>query len=375
MEPRSKVLVVDDNQQNRILVETILSQEELYDILLAESGEEALHLFVKERPDCVLLDVRMPGMDGFSVCETIRSMEGGKDLPILFLTALRDLKTFEHALRSGESDFLSKPIRPVELLVRVQSAIRLQRLSADLKDQVEIVKRQRDDLMRLQFQKERLMGFVVHDLKNPLNSIDLAAQRLLRMPEIPDKVRRIAGSIRSADKEMMRLLLNLLDLSRAEEGQLLPTWARVDLKALVTDLCESFSAAHLGSDVRLEGSVDLADPVIVADEELLRRVLENLIDNAVRYAPEGTAIRLSVFPSGDKVEIQVADEGPGVPEDLRQRIFERYIQGDVNQSRRGRGLGLAFSKIAVEAQGGQIGAQSGPGGVFTIRLPRGPTHG
>ncbi len=166
------ILVVDDNEANRALARSTL-EDEGYRVVLATGGREGIAAFEREPPDCVLLDVRMPELDGFAVCEHIRALPSGPDVPVLFLTALRDVDTFDKALRAGGDDFLTKPVRPTEIVVRVQTALKLRRMGVELREQFAVLKRQRDDLVRVQLQKERLMAFVVHDLKNPVNSMDL----------------------------------------------------------------------------------------------------------------------------------------------------------------------------------------------------------
>ena len=188
--PTARILVVDDNEANRSLAQNTL-EDEGYEVVLATGGAEGIAAFEKERPDCVLLDVRMPDIDGFAVCERIRALPHGSETPVLFLTALRDVDTFDRALRAGGDDFLTKPIRPTELVVRVQSALKLRRMSVELRDHYELLKHQRDDLLRLQLQKERLTAFVVHDLKNPVNSMDLHAQLLLRERELSGERARV----------------------------------------------------------------------------------------------------------------------------------------------------------------------------------------
>jgi two-component system sensor histidine kinase/response regulator len=136
---------------------------------------------------------------------------GGAGTPVLFLTALRDVDTFDRALRAGGDDFLTKPVRPTELVVRVQSALKLRRMSEELREHYELLKRQRDDLLRLQLQKERLTAFVVHDLKNPVNSMDLHAQVLLREKGLPATARDSATQIRTEARQLTRMILNLLD--------------------------------------------------------------------------------------------------------------------------------------------------------------------
>ncbi|WP_437806489.1 hybrid sensor histidine kinase/response regulator [Sorangium sp. So ce1078] len=371
--PRSRVLVVDDNEQNRALAQATL-EDDGYEVVLAITGEEAIQQFERHAPDCVLLDVRMPGMDGFAVCARIRSLPGGEGTPIVFLTALRDVETFDSALRAGGDDFLTKPVRPSELLARVQAALRLRRLGAELREHVELVRQQRDALMRLQLQKEQLTAFVVHDLKNPVSGMDLHAQFILRDRALPEPARDSARHIRDQARSLLRLIYNLLDISKSEEGRLAPERARVDLRALVL---EAFAALDLRASSRslsLREAVEA--PAVQADPDLLRRMIENLLENAIHHAPAGTAVTVSAVKDGAAVEIRVADAGPGVPVEMRARVFDRFVQlGGEEQAlqRAGRGLGLAFCKMAVEAHGGTIRIEdNAPGAVFCVRLPDDP---
>jgi len=372
VQSKPKILVVDDNAENRALAEAAL-EDEGYEAILAASGEEGIRAFEAERPDCVLLDVRMPGMDGFAVCSRIRTLPGGADTPIVFLTALRDVDTFDQALRAGGDDFLTKPVRPTELAIRVQAALKLRQMSAELRQHYELVRHQRDDLMRLQLQKERLTGFVVHDLKNPVNSMDLHAQLLLRDPNLPERARGSVQAIRNEARSLLRLVLNLLDISKSEEGQLTVHPTAVDLDAMVADVLEAHELVARDAGVRLGRAIDV--PSVRADPDLLRRVIENLLDNAIRHAPETTEVRVTAAKRDGAVEIRVADSGPGISPELREKIFERFVRfesGERIATRSGRGLGLAFCKLAVEAQGGSIWVEDArPGAVFGVRLPDG----
>src|SRR5262249_51158707 len=152
------------------------------------------------------------------------------------LTALRDVDTFDSALCAGGDDFLSKPVRPTELVVRVRAALQLRRLRTELREHYDLLKKQRDDLMRLQLQKGRLMAFVVHDLKNPVNAMDLHAQLLLRERGLPESAREAAAQIRTEARHLTRMILNLLDLSKADEGKLEPLRSIVALPALIAEV-------------------------------------------------------------------------------------------------------------------------------------------
>lgn len=368
-EKRPKILVVDDNEQNRALAQATL-EDEGYEIILANSGQAGIDAFQREAPDCVLLDIRMPGMDGLTACQRIRELPGGASTPIVFLTAARDVDTFDAALRAGGDDFLTKPLIPTNLVLRLQAALKLRRLSESNLEQVEIVRRQRDDLMRLQLQKERLMAFVVHDLKNPVNSMDLQAQLLLRQKELPERVYQAATSIRDDVRSLMRLILNLLDINKGEEGQLTPSLATVNLEGLLGEVHASLDARARAGEIVLESR--LTSGSVRADPDLLRRVLENLIENAIRHAPANSSVRTSASKREGVVQIRVTDRGTGIPPELSATIFERFAQlgSGASTSRTGRGLGLSFCKFAVEAHGGRIWVEDGdPGAAFCLEFP------
>jgi signal transduction histidine kinase len=364
------VLVVDDNEANRLLVQDTL-QDEDYEVVMCEGGEEALSLFAKHTPDCVLLDVRMPGIDGIATCERIRALPAGQGTPIIFLTALRDVDTFERAIAAGGDDFLTKPLQPAELLGRVQTALKVRRMSAELHEQYEQLKRQRDDLMRMHLQKERLMAFVVHDLKNPVNSMDLQAQVLLLEPDLPSGAREAAGQIRAEAAVMGRMLANLLDLSRSDEGKLTPKLSRIDLRVAVDSILAELGADATRHGIALRGAVNVQS--VTADKDLLRRILGNLIDNALRHAPSGSVVSVTAEEREEEIELRVTDSGPGVPTYMRESIFEAFVQVDGDRLRAlgGRGLGLTFCRLAVLAHHGRIWVEdAAPGAAFCVRLPR-----
>jgi signal transduction histidine kinase len=369
-----KILIVDDNAANRALAQGTL-EDEGYEVVLANGGAPAIAAFESEQPDCILLDVRMPDIDGFGVCERIRAMPSGAETPVIFLTALRDVDTFDHALRVGGDDFLGKPVRPAELVVRVQTALLLRRLRRELREHFDLLKRQRDDLMRLHLQKERLMAFVVHDLKNPVHSMDLNAQLLLRAPDLPEEARDSAARIRTEATHLTRMITNLLDLSKADEGKLAPKRAPVALGSLVADVFGELEADAETREVSLRS--DLAAYGARADADLLRRLLANLVENAIRHSPAGSAVIVTSADGPEGLEIRVIDAGDGVPAELRERIFDPFIQGTDGSerfaSRTGRGLGLAFCKLVAEAHGGSIWIEdASPGSMFCVRLPHEP---
>jgi signal transduction histidine kinase len=361
------VLVVDDNAENRELARAMLDDEGIR-CVVASSGREAILAFDRERPDCILMDIRMPGLDGIATTQELRTLPGGADVAIVFVTAQRDIDTFDRALAAGGDDYVTKPFRPSELLVRVQTALRLRRIAAERGELYGQLKRQRDDLQRLELQKEQLTAFLVHDLKNPVHTIELHAQRILRHAAADERARDAAGKIHDETIALMRMITNLLDIGKAEEGRLAPARQPLEARDLVPRVLDELAARAASTGVALAPLA--GDARFDADPDLLHRVLANLIDNAIRHAPEGTAIRVEARAGDRASELRVADAGLGVPPALRAHVFERFVTGMTETMRGNRGLGLAFCKLAVEAHGGQIWIEDAhPGAVFCLRIP------
>lgn len=370
-----KVLVVDDNETNRLLVEETLRKEG-YSVTQAASGEEAIAIFEWERHDLVLLDIRMPGLDGFATCAKLRKLAGDRVVPIAFLTALRDLETYDRALDYGADDFLTKPIRPTELLSRVQVLLRISRLSEDLQEQFRTVRDQRDALVRLHLQKEQLMAFVVHDLKNPINAIGLLTSLLVRDRTLSASSKTHAEAIRQEVRNMTRLVFNLLDISKGDEGELRPEPVEVDLVELINEVVELSKPQADDRKLRIVTELELDSNVLIADADLLRRTIENLIDNALRHTPTSGLVKIRAEEhEGGAILLRILDSGPGIPVEMRPRIFEKYVQleeGKEHSSRTGRGLGLVFCRMAIEAHEGDIWVEdAAPGAMFCVRIPRG----
>ena len=360
------VLVVDDNAENRALAKATLEDEGVR-VALAASGEAGLAAFERERPDCVLLDIRMPGIDGITVCERMRAMAGGDAVAIVFVTAQRDVETFDRAVRAGGDDFITKPFRVGELVLRIEAAQRLRRLARERGELAADLKRQRDELQRLQLHKERLAEFLVHDLKNPVHTIALQAQRILRNAAVDERSRDAAAKIHDETRSLLRMITNLLDIGKADEGQLAPSRQSVEVDALIRAVIDELDARAAAVGVRLVADVETT--TVDVDPDLMHRVLVNLVDNAIRHAPEGTAIRVSAIRGGAATEFRVADAGPGIPSAQRDRVFERFVSDADGDTRTNRGLGLAFCKLAVGAHGGEIWIEDAlPGTAFCIRI-------
>lgn len=363
------VLVIDDDIDTLALVQEAL-EEEGYIVITAMTGVEGVAMFQLYTPDCVLLDVRMAGVDGFAACAQIRQLPYGANAAIIFLTAMRNVETFDKALRVGGDDFLTKPINLFELLQRVQIVIKLKQMTVEMN---EMMRQQRDNLVRLKLHGERLATFVVHDLKIPVCAIDLHAQLLLREANLTERAKSSIQEIRNEAKSLLKLLLNLLDISKSNEGQLVAQHDDVDLDELTTCVVKEFNIAAKDSSIML--SRDIRVKRLDADAALLRRVMQNLVDNSIRHAPKHTEVQLISIAKDDVVEILVVNAGPAVTSDMQAEMFNRFTTEQSEQSSgivSNHGLGLAFCKLAAEAHGGDISVKNlYPGVAFCLRLPQG----
>lgn len=374
------ILVVDDNPMNLQLIEAQLSIAG-YAVTCASCGEEALSLFERYTPDLIILDIMMPRISGFETFRRLRQLPGGSETPVVFLTAAMDLDTHKTALDLGADDFLSKPINRTELLIRVRSLLRIRRLHTELRHGNELLRSQRDALLRVQQQKEKLSAFVVHDLNNRLTTIIGISDLMGEDTELTEPTRESAQLISDAADSIQRMVMNLLDISRSEDGELVLRLQDVDLAALFQRACMRQKVRARLRRQTLRCQVDPGGQRLLADAELLSRLLDNLIDNAIKYAPADSHIELLARPLPDQrtLEIRVSDEGPGIPPAQRERIFEKYVQLDPHVDSRwaGRGLGLAFCRLVAEAHGGRVFVEDNTprGSAFCLQLPLPPAAG
>ncbi|MEO8554945.1 MAG: HAMP domain-containing sensor histidine kinase, partial [Kofleriaceae bacterium] len=247
-----------------------------------------------------------------------------------------------------------------------QTATRLRRMSAVNQALANELKHQRDVLRRLELQKEQLTQFLVHDLKNPVNSIQLQAQRVLRHAGADERSRDAAEKITGETRALMRMITNLLDLGKADEGLLAPARALVDLPALVASVISELEPRAAAASVTLVTEVSAVTAEL--DPDLIRRVIANLVDNAIDHAPEASTVTIALEARPRSLRIRVSDRGPGVPPAKREQVFDRFTSDRTTVTNRG--LGLAFCRVAVEAHGGRIWIEdAAPGARFCIDLP------
>jgi two-component system, sensor histidine kinase and response regulator len=319
------------------------------------------------------------GMSGFDTCQAVRASPVGRGMAILFVTAVNNPDTYQKALDAGADDFLSKPVHRAELLLRVRALLSLKRMGRELAESNQLLRGQRDALVRAQRQKEDLTEIIVHDLKNPLAAIVANASFLASAKDLTQDSKESAEGVLRASEAMLRMVYNLLDISRSEDGALKLQRGEVDLAACLRDTCDLMARRAQDRKQSLEISCPDAPLKLWADADLLRRLVENLLDNALRYTPSRGRVRVSAHVIERDVEIRISDEGPGIPTEDKARVFEKYARlqraEDHAQQRLGRGLGLTFCKLVTDVHAGSIRVEDNVprGACFCVRLPTGKT--
>ena len=390
---KPKILVVNDDPASLLALTSLLdgrADEGDYSVLSARSGQEALRQVLLHDFAVILLDVNMPGMDGFETAEAIHQRPRSADIPIIFVTAfLADEIDRLKAYQRGAADFLFTPVIPQILHAKVSVFVTLAMKNEELKRQAEKLSQHASELTatnrrlvremeerraaeRKSHAKDEFLAMLGHELRNPLSAIT-SASSLIGLPgAAPDTVLRARSIIQRQSQHLSRIVDDLLDLSRAMSGKILLARQATDLSTLVASCLETFRATGRTAGYRI--AVDLAPGWVDGDPTRLEQIVSNLLDNALKYTPSGGAIDIALARAGDEVVLSVRDSGVGIPPELLPQVFDVFVQGaiSIDRSQGGLGIGLSLVRRLVELHGGSVAADSpgaGLGSSFTIRLP------
>ncbi len=366
-ENKPKILCVDDEKLNLKLLQILLVPEG-YEFQGADSGETALSQVAQDPPDMILLDIMMPTMSGFEVLQKLRADEKTRLIPVIMITALREIEDRVKALEAGCDDFISKPFDKSELLARVKSLLRIKFLHDEVENSYKKLK-------QLESLKDSLTYMIIHDLNNPLAGI-MGNLQLLQMEigkTLGDEQRNSLEIALLSSEDMKRMIENLLDINKMEEGKIKLRGEDFKLDEAAREVVERMqvTARWENKSILLEAGEQLPD--IYADKELIKRVIGNLINNAMKHIPQKGTIRVKVVFKNDEhiFYLQVEDNGEGIPQEYLEKVFDKFVQVEDKKAKMGRGLGLTFCKMAVEAHQGTIRVESevGRGSTFTVKLP------
>lgn len=349
------ILIVDDTPANLgVLVETLGAAG--YQLMVAEDGEEALAQTAQTLPDLILLDVMMPGLDGFETCRRLKARRETRDVPVLFMTALTETVDKVKAFSAGAVDYLTKPIEHDEAIARVRTHLTLRRLQRELATQLA--------------QREQFIRIASHDLRHPLGLILLAGELARRGQPTPELAGHLT-EIHDAARQIRHILDTFLSIERHRLSSAEPL-TPVD----VNILAETALAHHqlLAEQKKITLAFELADdlPLAQGRESHIAQVFSNYLTNALKFTPPGGRVVLRTRLEGMEVRAELCDSGPGVPEAERGRLFQEYakLSPRPTAGEESHGLGLAIVKNLVETQGGRVGADfpSEGGSIFWFEL-------
>src|SRR5256714_8990310 len=374
------ILVADDVPAN---VELLFDQLHVlgFRAIAANDGPSALRASFESKPDLCILDVSMPAGDlgcddrstGFEVCRRIKRDPRTKNIPVIFVTALNDTTDRVKAIEAGGDDFLTKPHNRLVLGARVRSLLKLKAATDALE---ESLRKQRE----LQKMRDDLMKMIVHDLKTPLTSV-LATMEMLLDGDFGSLVqdqRKAVGDAEAKAEDLLALINDVLEVSRIEEAELNLDLQPIAPAALLTEIEHEWEVRFQQEGAAATVEVTDDAPVFEADKELLKRVLNNLVQNAVTHSAQAVKIDFKARRDGDGVLFTVADNGPGIPPQYHEVIFRKFerVKTQGVPRTRSSGLGLAFCKMVIDAHGGRIWVQSaeGQGSSFPFTLPLKPSE-
>jgi len=389
-----KILIVDDEYVNRKVIKNYLSTN-TFEVLEASSGKEALKIVEDNKNlDLVILDMMMPDILGYKVCEIIREKRSIFELPVLIMTADNSVEHLVISFECGANDYLRKPFNMHELLSRINTLITLKHsvkqalaLVHELgiaKNQVkalsiqsEETSRRVEELMAYDKVKTEFFANLSHELRTPLNVICSTIQLIKSLDgtkELGDeKIKYYINIMNQNSLRLLRLINNIIDTTKIEADYISIQLKNGDIVYVVEEISQSVAEYIKNHGITLIFDTDVEEKIIAFDEEKIERIMLNLLSNAVKFTKRNGSILVNIYDKGEFVEISIKDTGIGIPKDKLEFIFERFAQIDKSTSRQneGSGIGLALVKSLVEMHGGEIHAFSmeGKGSEFIITLP------
>jgi two-component system, sensor histidine kinase and response regulator len=352
-----KILIVDDDKYIRRLLTQVLGKFS-YKTFEAVSGDEALSIAGKLSPDVILLDLMMPGMDGYRVCEQLKGMESTRDIPVIFVTAKTDIRDRVQGFGLGAHDYICKPIQPKELIARVDAALRVKDLQDKLKDRIRL--QQELEIAKQQLTEQymssifgQLAESLLHELNNPLAAVVGFAELIKRRNLIEDEQTiNLIESIRDMGLRASAKLSSLLCVAKTEGSK-----SYINVNDIVKDVLALINARLLSS--RVIADIMLQDdlPEIKGSSNQIARAVLALINNAIDEAEEQSdsslrkiTVSTQLLPS-DEIQISISDFGANLPKEAAKRLFEPFF---TTKGKYHTGLGLYMAKTVVNSHQGRL---------------------
>lgn len=363
------ILLVDDIIDNLHMLTDML--ENLgHNVQIALNGASALEAVATNKPDLILLDIQMPGMNGYEVCERIKENKETADIPIIFLSALSDTADIIKGFDVGGVDYVNKPFKYKEVVARVQSQLAVSQQRREIEALREHDKQQFESLAKF---KNKFMAGTAHDLKNPLAAMVMYIQKLRHTPpENQQELEEIADVLKQTSDKMLGLISDILDLAQMQVGHRMSR-IELSLNQIIENALQTAATFAREKDIELRS--DLPDDPLKyeVNSSYFERMLDNLISNAIKYTPEQGTVHVTLASDDESVILRVADNGLGIPAADIPHIFEAFyrVKSPAHKAINGTGLGLSIVAAIVEEHDGTIELQSeeGVGTTFIITLP------
>ena len=377
---QEKILVVDDVQSNVLLLKALLGREG-FGIVYAMNGTEALEKVKSEHPDLILLDVMMPDMDGFEVAGHLKVEPEQAEIPIIFLTALNDSASVVKGFQLGANDFISKPFRREELLIRVEHQL-------SLVDARRIILRQTEELRKTIAGRDKLYSVIAHDLRSPMASIKMLCNTIMMSIDpqtVPGDVFEMLEMTNKTAEEVFSLLDNLLKWTKSQLGKLSNVPQPIDMVGLVDGVIEVFKPIAESKLISLELDSEVEFINVIVDIEMIKSVVRNLISNAIKFSHKNTVVMVHVKVqdvmdenkteegNGKEVLVTVSDRGCGIKNEDQEKLLNEstYFTTFGTDSEEGSGLGLLLCKDFVSKNHGRLWftSEEGVGSNFNFTIP------
>lgn len=359
---RHNVLIVDDETKNLRILGDMLSSVGAK-VAMSRDGISAINFVKKSRPDIMLLDVLLPGVDGYEICRMLKQAPDTKELPVILISALSDTADIVKGFEAGCVDYITKPFHKSEVLARVNAHLQLK----NARERLESVNEQ---LSTVNASKDKLFTVISRNLHASINELN---DMLKGITEQPAGLCEIIGKASGTSRQISDLLENLLLWARIHRGEIDFHPQETDIGQIVETVMEDIAGMAETKSIRLSSEINATLPVF-ADVETTLAITRNLIENAIKFTPEFGVVVVSTTQSEEMVEISVADTGIGMDADIRNRLFrlENHFSTLGTGNEKGTGLGLLLCKELVEKNGGKIFVESKPGegSRFAFTLPK-----
>jgi len=343
------ILIVDDNKRNLQVLGSILGQAE-YKVAMALDGQTALKLAGQLLPDIIVLDIMMPEMDGFEVCEKLKADNQLKEIPVIFLTAKVDVDDIVKGFNVGGSDYVTKPFKKQEMLVRISSQI-------ELVENRKKIKKQAEELAQLNALKDKVFEVIAFDIKHAMDSF-IAVPKLMADPRLDlstDEINELMGDLQDKAKNTYRLLENIIWWSRSQQNLISPKYSRVQLFKIIGGILDEFSDMCNEKELVIKNSID-GDASVFTDKKFLEVILKNILHNAIKYSCKKCDIQFNSYQSDDSYCIEITNSGQEISSEILDKIGEAssYVAEYGTNSEKGAGIGLKVCLSLLDSMNGKL---------------------